>query len=364
MLLLLPLLLPQADGAWPLERPLDRILLVSVDGLRSDALLAARPEELPAFRRILAGTSTLNARPDPDLTLTLPNHTGILTTLPALGPGGHGWTRNDEPPAGATLHDGAGRYLPGIFDRAHDHGLATGLFAGKSKFVLFDRSWDAEHGAADRTGTDDGRDKIDEFLVDRDPEVLVERALAALRRRPRALVLLHLRQPDDAGHRDGWDLSDDSPYRRAVAAVDRLLGRVLADLEEQAGEGRRVGLILTADHGGGAPFRGHSARRELWINAVIPLAVWSPCLPEGRDLYRSGGGRWTEPGIRVPGRSEPPPARNLDAGRIALELLGLPPIHPVAFRPRESGTTEDPLPSNPETPGVERGPPSPGRGST
>lgn len=332
-LLLLPLF--QAPAELP---PLDRVLLVSVDGLRSDALVAGGPEGLPHFHRVMAWGGTLNARTDPDATLTLPNHVGMLTGLFQDGPGGHAWAENLDPLPGVTLHDRAGRYVPGVFDVAHDHGLRTALFAGKTKFSLFDVSWNEVHGAPDDTAPDHGRDKIDEIQLSEDAGLLTARALAAVRAAPRSLVLLHLRQPDDAGHAGGWDLSPGSAYLGAVGQVDALLGRILADLERQAARGIHVGLVLTADHGGGYPLRGHSGNLDMWMNSVIPLGVWAAGKGPG-DLYRAFPQRWTMPGLEAPGREGRQPLRNLDAGRIALELLRLP-WPPVAPR-TGAGTPRD-----------------------
>ncbi len=327
--LLLLLSGPLPHQGWPIEAPLDRVLIVSVDGLRSDALLSGGPEALPALHRLLGGAATLNARTDPAITVTLPNHVGMFTGLPMAAEGGHGWRGNVDPPEGETLHQKAGRYLPGIFDVAHDHGLRTGLFAGKTKFSLFPFSWGAEHGRPDQVGADDGRNKIDAYLYHEQAEVLVEAAIKALGDGERALVALHFAAPDKAGHAHGWDLSPDSPYMQAVAAVDAQLGVLLQELDRLAEQGVRPGLILTADHGGGSPWKGHSRGTGLWVNYIIPFLVWSPCFDGGADLYQRFPDRWTDPGLLQPPAEGPRPVRNLDAGRVALELLDLPPLIPA-----------------------------------
>ncbi len=310
-------------GASSPARLADHVLLISVDGLRSDALVAGGRTELPALHRLMAASMTLNARPDPDYTVTLPNHVGILTGHRALGPEGHGWTGNIDPPPGATLAENRGSYLPGIFDLAHDRGLHTALFAGKTKFILFETSWDQDHGAPDPVPPDDGRGKIDEFLISSDTALLYRRALHALGAAPRSLVFLHDREPDYAGHYSGWDLTPGSPYRRSVAGVDRRLGPLLDGIASDPELADHTVVILTADHGGGAPFHNHEMA-GMWIDAIVPFLVWAGDRSgPPADLYALNTERLRNPGIRVPGPDGPQPLRNFDAASMTLQCLGL-----------------------------------------
>ena len=67
-----------------------------------------------------------------------------------------------------TLHNSGNpnlSYVASIFDVAHDHGLRTCFYAGKAKFILYARSYDAQHGAPDTVGLDDGRGKIDRCMI-------------------------------------------------------------------------------------------------------------------------------------------------------------------------------------------------------
>ena len=294
-----------------------------MDGLRSDALVAGGPERLPHLHRLMGGWSTINARTDPDITLTLPNHSGIYTGVRMRGPGGHGWSGNAVPEEGETLHDSAGRYLPSIFDHAHDRGLRTVLLAGKTKFVLFATSWGPDHGRPDPVGEDHGRAKIDRYLRERKPGPLTDSVIEELQRPERSLVAVHYRTPDDAGHDEGWNLDVDSPYMRQVAAVDAELGRLLETIDRLADEGARIGIVLTADHGGGSPHRHHAGERPMWVNRIIPFTIWSPSFEGGGSLEERWPDRWTDPGLLDPGADGPQPVRNLDAAAVCLELLGI-----------------------------------------
>jgi hypothetical protein len=324
------------SGAVPADRavrgPFRNALLVSVDGLRSDALTTLPEKELPAFSRLRQGASTLNARTDPDYTITLPNHTGMLTGRLVRGQAGHGWVENEDPREGATLHAHHGAYLEGVFDVAHDRGWRTALFAGKTKFSLYDVSWDAAHGAPDTVGADEGRDKIDAYACLGKTSEIADHALEFLRagsasKAPGSLVFLHFAAPDLAAHASGWDLTPGSKYLRTVAVVDRELGRLLDGIVADDALRGTTALVLTTDHGGGAPFRSHD-RATVAVNFVIPFLVWTGDEREPRDLYAMNAKTRADPGtLQVAGDATGlPPVRNADAGNLVLSLLGLPAL--------------------------------------
>ncbi|MEQ1839039.1 MAG: alkaline phosphatase family protein [Verrucomicrobiales bacterium] len=65
------------------------VILVSVDGLRPDAVTVHGPEEVPNFYRLRReGAFTDNARSLVDLTVTLPNHVGMITSRQVNGSDG------------------------------------------------------------------------------------------------------------------------------------------------------------------------------------------------------------------------------------------------------------------------------------
>jgi predicted AlkP superfamily pyrophosphatase or phosphodiesterase len=351
LLLAFPLLalpiraLPAQEHAASREaaRTFDHAVVISVDGLRSDALLELPPEQLPAFARLLGGASTLNARTDPDFTVTLPNHTGMLTGRPVLGERGHGWVENDDAAPGVTLHKSKGEYVAGIFDVAHDRGFRTALFAGKTKFALYDASWDGENGAVDNVGEDQGRDKIDEYGFCEKIAGIADGAIRTLKEGgPKSLVFLHFADTDLAAHAYGWDLTPGSRYLKTVAAVDAQIGRILDAIQSEEGLRERTAVIVTADHGGGAPYKSHDQPR-MWVDYIIPFLVWTgdpgkpekPGTPdkiaEKRDLYAMNAKTRADPGLTQPATGDPshgglPPIRNADAANLALSLLGLPPV--------------------------------------
>ena len=150
----------------------DYVIQISVDGMGSSYLQALIDEgQLPTFKRLQTeGAWTNNARTDFDYTITLPNHTCMVTGRPVKDKpavptaiAGHNWVINTDP-GDKTIHNNRHDYVTSTFDVAHDHGLRTAMFASKSKFVLYDQSYDVRNGAPDTTGDDNGRDKIDLYV--------------------------------------------------------------------------------------------------------------------------------------------------------------------------------------------------------
>jgi Type I phosphodiesterase / nucleotide pyrophosphatase len=333
--LLVSVPLPQAPSASGQgAHAFEHAVLISVDGLRSDALIAQAPEALPGFARLLGGASTLNARTDPDFTVTLPNHTCMLTGRPVLGANGHSWIENEDPPEGATLSKNKGGYVAGIFDVAHDRGLRTAFFAGKSKFSLYESSWNAENGAPDTVGEDQGRKKIDEYLfTDKLPEIADGVVRNLKTGATRSLVFVHFAAPDLTAHAYGWDVTPGSRYLKAVAAVDREIGRILDAIQADENLRGKTAVVLTADHGGGAPFKSHDQTR-MWVDYIIPFLVWTGDGGTPRDLYALNARTRADPGLvqirpgatGSDGKAILPPIRNGDAGNLALSLLLLPPV--------------------------------------
>lgn len=306
------------------EKPRVRYVIhVSVDGLRPDAITRHDAGEVPHFYRLRReGAFTDNARTDADYCNTLPNHLAQLTGRPVLGTDGHNWNVNKEPLPGETLHARKGTYVPSVFDVAHDHGLHTGAYVSKPKFVLLDRSYDAANGAPDVTGEDDGRDKIDTFVVEEKTEDLVERFVRDMQADPYGYAFIHLRDPDSKGHAYGWRLWKWHPYMRAVRHVDDLLGQILHLVETDPRLADNTVLIVTADHGGS----GHDHGGDKHKHYTIPFYVWGAGV-SAADLYVLNADMRREPERgRLAFEATRQPIRNGGAANLALSLLGLGPV--------------------------------------
>ncbi len=283
------------------------VLAISIDGLNPSALDRLGVRRTPHLHELeAAGASTRNARTEHELTLTLPNHTGMVTgrrVEPGLG--GHGVTWNDDRRVPATVQRAAGSGVASMFSVLNDAGGSAALFASKTKFSLWKRSWP---------------DGIDRTVINLDNPGLVAALTRDLRRQERELRFLHLSLPDNVGHDRGFM---SRPYLRAVRQVDALVGSVLDTVDSDAGLAASTAVILTSDHGGAG--QDHSDATSL-ANYRIAFMVRGPGITPGTDLYD------LNPDYRNPGDRRTTydqrrqPVRNGALANLALDLLDLPAV--------------------------------------
>ena len=324
----------------------EHVIQISVDGLAGKLLqkyLAEAPAEYSSFTRLFSeGAGTLNARTDFTHTVTLPNHTSMLTGRPVSPPAGksstvaHNYTLNSDPPDGVTLHSINSQipYMSSTLDVAHDHGKSTAFYASKSKFSLFTESYSAERGAPAPAG----RAKVDhQCLMETpgDPETpkvatslqMHKQLMADLPAYHPGYTFIHFRDPDSAGHILGWD----SPaYRKAVHNVDTQLGQLLTLLDTDPQFKGKTVIVLTADHGGVPNTETKTPKTHSFStdanNYTIPFVVWGAGVKHG-DLYELNTATRANPGDKQLDFNAPKqPIRNGEAGNLALKLLGLPAI--------------------------------------
>ncbi|WP_162599843.1 alkaline phosphatase family protein [Nocardioides solisilvae] len=301
----------QADWADPSTTPrVASVLVVSVDGLNPRALRRLGRSRAPHLHRLVdESAGTLNARTQVEMTLTLPNHTGMVTGRRiSRDLGGHGVTWNDDRRTPSTVQRAAGERVGSVFSTVADHGGSTALFASKKKFSLWTRSWS---------------DDLDLVVIDGDNRSLVRSLVSDVRSRDRAFRFLHLSAPDVAGHAHGFMRE---AYLRAVRSTDRLLGRVLAAVERGPAGAAAVptAVVLTADHGG-TPGKGHAEHARA-ANYRVPFLVRAPGVSAGADLYDLNDD-YADPGHGRPAYDDArQPIRNGMVANVSLGLLGLPPV--------------------------------------
>lgn len=333
---------PAAPPTVARPAPALRVVLVSVDGLRPDAIDRA---DAPHLRRLRArGASSPDAetvRPS----ITLPSHASMLTGLDFPR---HGVVWNNYRP-GHIAH-------PTILSVVARHGGSTAILFAKDKFhhladpaeghwiygppiplkappaedvtdprrlerlrrrELAERQPTAEPPAGDDRPR---RPKPGDLMTTADLLARAfEEAWPAWEFR---LTVVHFRECDDAGHRSGWMGPD---YLDAVRTVDAAIGRIVGAIEAKDGF-RRTALIVTSDHGGSG--RGHHrvAEPDRAENVRIPWIAAGPGVPQGITIRRAVRTVDTAPTVLAFLGLEPP--AGIDGTRVAEILTGpVPPPH-------------------------------------
>ena len=320
-------IMPDTADDHSADDPIEHVIGISIDGLNPQAIETLGKSRTPAFHRLMReGAFTLNARTVREKTSTTPNHTTMLTGRRVDAKhGGHGYTENFD--TGGTIHQAAGHYVASVFDVVHDNGGSTAFFGTKSKFRLYKRTWNT-HGAPDHVGRNNGRAKIDRFILDLDNTRLTSKVTAELRRKPRDFTFVHLSLPDRVGHASGFM---GKQYLDAVRHTDRLVGRILNTVADRPELRRHTLVILTADHGGRGASHYNASKLQ---DFRIPFMAWGPGVPAGRNLYN------LNPTFRSPGRNRTSyhgkqPIRNGDLANLATDALDLPRVPGSEFdRPR------------------------------
>jgi hypothetical protein len=305
----------------------DFVIHISVDGLRPDYMQnVINAGNAPNFKRLQdEGAWTNNARTDYTYTITLPNHISMITGRPVSQPSGmantthHGYTDNGTPLPEWTLHNQGNLNVPykaSVFEVAHDAGLSTALYASKSKFVIFDQSYNETTGAAHANGSD----KIDTFFAPEITATMQNQLLADITANHFNYTFIHYADTDDIGHTSGWG---SAAWQNALTVIDGYLGDVLELVESDAILVGRTAIVLSADHGGTGT--GHSTATAV-TNYTIPFFAWGPGVYHG-DLYTINSATRANPGTSRPDYNAiGQPIRNGDGGNLALSLLGLGPI--------------------------------------
>ena len=323
------------------------VIHLSLDGLGAKYLefyVTNAPDQFPNFVRLTTeGAFTMNARCDYDISETVPNHATMFTARPVFQPEGtpdtthHGYA-NNFPGAGDTFHNSGNLNVPykaSFFDVAHDHGLLTALYTGKTRLGICDRSYNELSGALDLSGEDNGRDKIDFSSIadvsganiSNEVNLLIQDLSSE---EPRRYSFIHIAEPDLTGHSSGWGGAN---WSNTVRNVDTQIGRVLDAIGASPTLAGKTALIIAADHGGGGVVpNGHTESYHI-TNYTIPFFLWGPGVPGGWNLYSLMSNRGDPGTNRAEYSVSPQPIRGGDGANLALSLLGLPAIPGSYFLP-------------------------------
>ncbi len=208
-----------------------RVLIISIDGLRPDALLQADAPNIKALAQRGAYTWQAQTIFPP---VTLPAHASMLS---GYSPAVHGITWNDNEPARGKIK------VPTIFALAHAAGFRTGMIVGKEKLITLNAP---------------GTVEVYVFATNGDQDV-ADQAIAQIQS-GFDLLFVHFPNTDYFGHLAGW-MSE--TQIKQLARTDDAVGRLLAALPAN------TTVILTADHGGHGLIHGANIPEDMTIPWII-----------------------------------------------------------------------------------------------
>jgi hypothetical protein len=224
--------------AVPAQADISHVVIISIDGLRPDALDLTDTPTLDSLRA--RGAYSPRAQTI-SLSITLPSHASMLT---GMTPDKHGilW--------GLPYIGWPGMNGPSLFSVAHDAGLSTAMVFGKEKlnYLVLPNSVDTLIGA------DVGDTEVKTRAVE-----VIEAGLPNV-------LFIHFPDIDRVGHNYGW-LSTNQ--LQSVTFVDGLIGELVTALDRGGYQSSTL-LIITADHGGHGNSHGDDSPED---RAIPWLAV-------------------------------------------------------------------------------------------
>jgi predicted AlkP superfamily pyrophosphatase or phosphodiesterase len=250
-----PAVEPSAPRPVPAGRVTDHVVIISIDGLRPDAIERFNAATLRRLMR--EGTYSRDAQTILPST-TLPSHTSMLTGVD-IDVHGVTWNTDEMSHLGPVT-------VPTVFGLAHAAGFRTAAFFGKGKLRhlhvphTLDYVWSLNGyiswlGSARLTVQD-----VERHLTQTSPN----------------LIFVHLVEPDYAGHLFGWM---GRSYAQAVADADRAVALLIERADARFGS-RQYTVIITADHGGHE--RTHGTANP--TDTTIPWIVWGEGVRSGSAL--------------------------------------------------------------------------------
>lgn len=238
-------------------RVTDHVIVISIDGLRPDAI---EKYDAHTIKRLMhEGRYSLTAQTITE-SLTLPSHTSMLT---GVGADVHGVTWNSD----KTKELGYVK-VPTIFSLAHASGFTTAAFFSKTKFHHLEIPGTLDYSRSPKGGRDPmfSEERVTGYVGD---------YLGHASPLPN-LMFVHIMEPDFVGHQFGWM---GYMYGQAVREADLGIARVLKEADAHFGRGNYT-VILTADHGGHGKSHGTTDPRDM----TIPWIVWGAGVQPGDTL--------------------------------------------------------------------------------
>ena len=234
----------------------DHVVIISIDGLRADAVDKYKMETLE--RLMKEGRYSLSAQTIP-LSFTLPSHTSMLT---GVTPEKHGVIWNSDRAADLGFSR-----MPTIFQYAKNAGFNTAAFFSKAKFSALMTPGTIDYVV--RQGDETNAPWTAEHAIEYVHEFLKNNGEANL-------LFVHIADGDMAGHSAGWMSRQ---YGDALQQADLAVDMVLSDLTTRFGQGNFT-VIVSSDHGGHDRTHGTSSRLDM----TIPWILWGEGVQPGDEL--------------------------------------------------------------------------------
>lgn len=302
---------------------------ISIDGLRASSISDLELIALHKIRR--SGLYTDNARTDKNITITLPNHTGMFTSLPYRTYNtitkqiiGHGVYFNKDY-TDMTIHELQNRYIYSIFNELYNNKKTSAMYVNKEKFNFIYKSYSQINTIKYMKNGDPCINKyyfnskikennevipiIQELVLDINNDKLCD------------YNFIHFGGTDRMGHAYGWT----SPqYNQALINIDYDIDYLMNVLDSKK---IQYIMIITTDHGGLINKSHHDITNPL--NFTIPFYIYKNGGHnlKHNDLYAFNiNSRKNPPFNENPGYNGVQPIRNSDVGNLVLSLFNIGPI--------------------------------------
>jgi predicted AlkP superfamily pyrophosphatase or phosphodiesterase len=222
------------------------IVLVSIDGVRGDAMDAADCPNLRAFRsRALWTMQAQSVMPS----ITLPCHMSIFHSVP---PTRHGIVSNTYTPMA--------RPLPGIIETAFQAGKKCAMFY----------NWEPLRNLSQPERVVHSLFQHHFYKPDADIK-LAHEAARALRSQPIDFAFVYFGMTDEMGHVHGWMQRG---YLDQLALADRAFGVLMDSLPSD------TSVLMVSDHGGHERTHGTDSPEDM----NVPFMLAGPNIAAGREL--------------------------------------------------------------------------------
>ena len=226
----------------------NKVILISVDGMRPDGFLACKN---PYIEQMMAQSCyTLDGQTVMP-SVTLPCHMSLFHSVPPIR---HGITAN--------LYMPMVRPINGLFEQLSAAGKVCAMYYG----------WEPIRDVA-RPGSLKFAEFLDAYTEEFSDTALTDSALSCIRKNKPDFVFLYMVETDDkGGHDNGWMTQE--YLNRISIAVDNIR-RVIEEF------GSEYTIIITADHGGHDRIHG----TDLPEDTTIPMFYFGKEFAAGKRFF-------------------------------------------------------------------------------